>query len=379
MDPNQQRNISIEEAVAGLVSEMPKAVQDFILGPKKDQISLELTQKYRLHADQAGEFQHSFLMMLLGVVSPEEFAASLQKEKVPQEVINGLITDINEKVFIPIQNQERTAPAELVPAPQRQTAPTGPEWVQVNPVPQASSAAPRPLAQTPMYTPPAPPPSVSAFNQPAPATNAFVPQAPPNVVLPGSIPPVPTPPPVVLPPQPNFQPQPIEFQQPQAQPAYVPPPAPPQQYVPPQPAPQYVPPAPSPIQQAPQSYAGEAVAMVRTMSADMEAAKRGQQPEPHFISIPHPAQVPAPQAQPQYAAAPQQQPAPTQQPQYAPQQTVSPQWSTPGPSAAPSPRPAPVAQPKPQYIRPYVPPTPRIAPRAAAVPGSGDPYREPVE
>lgn len=364
-------------ALIGAFNTAPPYIQNFISSGKYAQFMEQLRTRFNLHADIVSDVSNEITMTMLGLIEPQELPGNLKTEaKVPEELIKPIVEEVNRAVFLPLQEELRKNP-DALKKPVAKEKPKE-QWVQITPVPQASSAAPRPLAQTPIYTPPVPPPSVSAFNQPVPAANTFVPQAPPNVVLPGSTPPVPTPTPVALPPQPNFQPQPVEFQQPQAQPAYVPPPAPPQQYVPPQP-PQYAPPAPAPMQQAPQSYAGEAVAMVRTMSADMEAAKRGQQAEPHFISIPHPAQAATPQAQPQYAPAPQQQAAPMQQPQYAPQQTVSPQWSTPGPSAVPAPRPAPVAQPKPQYIRPYVPPTPRVAPRAAAVPGSGDPYREPVE
>lgn len=358
--------MSVGEAVEALVSELPKAVQDFITGPKKDAVALELAQKYGLHADQAGEFQHSYLLMLLGVLSPEEFASRLRKEGVPESSIQGLAADINQKVFIPIREQERLNRDNLNPAVNpRPVAPAQPQWVQVSapPPPQRPLTPPAPLAQTPIYTPPTPAPSVSAFNQPASAPNTFIPQAPANVVLPGA-PAIPPPAPVPLKPQPNFQPQPVQRMEnpvPQAQ-APRPEPVVPQaaqQEPPPQMA-RPIPPTPAPVRMPGE----ETIAMVRTMGTDMEAMRRGEQPAPHIMAIPQS----APSSQPQWApSAPQPQPQPAQ-------------WATP-PSPVPTPQmPVSAPQPKPQYTRPYIPPTPRVAARPVPpVPGSSDPYREPIE
>jgi len=175
LDPD----LSLDEAVATVVAELPEPVQRFVTGPERDEVSLDLTNKYNLHADQAGDFEHAFIFMLLGLYSPEDFVKELRDAGLNESTIQGLATDVNERVFKRLRDEERRAgvaparkpavpvmevgprPPESPPAP----APVPPPQVQPVPAPQAppvpqiappaaqASAAPAPI---PIYSPPAP-------------------------------------------------------------------------------------------------------------------------------------------------------------------------------------------------------------------------------
>lgn len=117
----QELNVSIDDAVKFVMEGLPKPVRDFITSDERVKISQELSSKYHLHADQAGEFERAYLHMLLGVATPEDFVSALRKADLDQETINGLAADVNTKVFIPLREKERqatqTPPLPAKPAP----------------------------------------------------------------------------------------------------------------------------------------------------------------------------------------------------------------------------------------------------------------------
>lgn len=212
-DETTPQEMDINEAVATLLRELPKPVQDFVTGPERARVALSLSQKYNLHADQAGEFEHAFMFMLLGVSSPEEFVDSLTRAGILPETVRKLVTDVNEQVFVPLRKAEQGSTPALAPA--------------AAPVP----TAPRPA---PVSVPPAP-------------------------ILPGSTEPVPQ---AMAFPQTQAMPQPQAFPQ-QASYPYAQAPMPPQMMYPAPPAygmpygapvymwPQQPVPAPYPYAQAP--------------------------------------------------------------------------------------------------------------------------------
>lgn len=153
------------------MKELPKVVRDFLTSAERDKVVLDLTNKYHLHADQAGEFERAFILMLLGVERPEEFVASLSATGLTSDVINGLASDLNERVFIPLRNAELKPPAQKPQKPD----PLPPPSIEYQP-PQnlPGSSAPVPVAvpvvstATPAVVPqPAEHPSQAAHAAPA--------------------------------------------------------------------------------------------------------------------------------------------------------------------------------------------------------------------
>jgi hypothetical protein len=151
-DDTQAEDPSVADAIATLMSELPKPVQDFITGPDRARIALALTQKYRLHADQAGEFETAYIHMLLGISSPEEFVDTLTRAGISSEDVRGLVTDVNEQVFMPLRRAEQGSTSTPAPQP----APRAAMPAQI--LPGSSEPVPSPTpartAEAPVQTPP---------------------------------------------------------------------------------------------------------------------------------------------------------------------------------------------------------------------------------
>lgn len=166
MDTNKLEGGEINSAVATLIGALPPSVQEFIVGPERDRISLALTQKYNLHADQAATFAHAYLYLLLGILSPEEFTKTLSDAGIDQKIISGLTNDVNELVFKPLREKVQQPPASprSVTTPQP-TQPLVPPMTLVPPVPEltlppapiqapAPVIPPPPVVQAPVVPPP---------------------------------------------------------------------------------------------------------------------------------------------------------------------------------------------------------------------------------
>lgn len=182
MDSNSQaiKKMSVEDAMSVLLNELPKPVRDFVTGPERARIALSLTQKYRLHVDEAGEFERAYMFMLLGIASPEEFVDNLTKAGIAPEIVRALARDVNELVFVPLRKAEQspvatpvpptTLPGSNVPVPppiphRQEQAPLVPPPSLVQPtapqMPQymyAPPQMPQPMMYMPQYGMPYPPP-----------------------------------------------------------------------------------------------------------------------------------------------------------------------------------------------------------------------------
>lgn len=118
MDALQENELPFEQQIALLMEDLPAPLQKFLRGPERDAVSLQLSQKHRLRADQAGAFEQAYLYLLIGVNSPDEFVQDLKKAGIPDDTIRGLAADINEQVFKKLQREERMGPsAPVQPAP----------------------------------------------------------------------------------------------------------------------------------------------------------------------------------------------------------------------------------------------------------------------
>ena len=232
------------------MEELPLPIQNFLRGPERDRISLELTQRYGLHADTAATFERAYIFMLLGVFTPDEFVEELRGGGIDEATIKNLAADVNELVFKRLREEERqgtTAPRPSAPpaAPVMQigerpvppppvappvAAPPPPAVVTPpppEPVPMAQMVPPPP-APTPIYSAPAPVAADPRLYMRTMATDMQMAQGVPPTPAPSF---QPAPPPVAYAPQPVYQAPP---------PAPTPPVAPP----PPPPAPQFVATAP---------------------------------------------------------------------------------------------------------------------------------------
>lgn len=97
----------LEEQVAVLMEDLPFPIKNFLQSPERDEISLQLTKKYGLHADDAGTFERAYIYMLLGIFTPDEFVQELRESDLDEATVRGLAADINEQVFKKLRAEER--------------------------------------------------------------------------------------------------------------------------------------------------------------------------------------------------------------------------------------------------------------------------------
>jgi len=146
MNPDEE--LTVDDAVATLLDELPKAVRDFVMSPERARIALSLSQKHRLHADEAGEFEQAYMFMLLGISSPEEFVDTLTRAGIAPETVRALASDVNEQVFVPLRKAEQSQP--------RPTA----RMAEPVTLPGSSVPVPPPVPHRPEPAPLVPPPSL---------------------------------------------------------------------------------------------------------------------------------------------------------------------------------------------------------------------------
>lgn len=257
--------LNLDDKVAVLMRDLPEPVQNFLKSSERNEVSLQLSRKYNLHADAAGVFEKAYIFMLLGVHSPDQFVQELRDGGISEDTIKGLATDVNELVFKKLREQERTgAVASVTPIPpaRPQVPVMGIEIKEAMPAPAPPQPvalppyiAPAPVYQTPTPVPvsAAPIPNIPIYSHPPVARTMesdmelaaqdFRP-GPENQTMPAS--------PSFAPPVPAaYIPAPVQAYAapiPQPQPAYTAPVPPPQ---PTAPASSYPPPAMAPVRLTP--------------------------------------------------------------------------------------------------------------------------------
>jgi len=173
MNPEEEfDDADISQEVGAAMRDLPKPVQDFLKSDERDAVVRELSEKYQLHIDQAGEFERSFILMLLGVMRPEEFVTTLTQAGLTQDVVNGLAADLNTRVFMRLRDAERNTPSSAPNAPQK-PAPLPPPALDYQPA--AAPTLPGSPIAAPMPTPP-PAPLEPTMLEVSPVSQHIIPQ-----------------------------------------------------------------------------------------------------------------------------------------------------------------------------------------------------------
>lgn len=170
---------------------LPPPVRNYLASGKYTIVAKDLTAKHELHLDQGGILEREIMLLLMGIENPSEFMATLTGEaKIPEPVVKEIMMEINQGIFMPLQEEMRKGvevlgkkPPQIPPAaPARQPI--------VAPIPAPATGAgqstshfhlenklppsPRP-AESPAVRPIPPRPSAqvpvaaSALNAPVPA------------------------------------------------------------------------------------------------------------------------------------------------------------------------------------------------------------------
>jgi hypothetical protein len=165
---------------------LPRPVRAYLVSTKLYDLAQDFGKKYGLHVDTLGALSQSVTNMLLGFLTPAQFQAELHGIGIPDAAAASIISDLNEKVFKPLQEEMRSAPTEEAdeeepapePAPVFRPAPSTP---QISSAPAPLMPPPSvtlPGTGTPVPPPIAPPPSPAPAPRP-PAVPEPVPPPPP--------------------------------------------------------------------------------------------------------------------------------------------------------------------------------------------------------
>ncbi len=94
MDENTKKIISEH------YEKLPSYVRESLEQIHWDEEILAIGKKHGLHIDEMGTLQLETMMVLVGIVHPDEYPKSLQQElHIPKEKIDAIVADVNEKVF----------------------------------------------------------------------------------------------------------------------------------------------------------------------------------------------------------------------------------------------------------------------------------------
>lgn len=186
MNPEEDASeIDLDEAIGAALQTLPQPVRAFLTGNERDAIARELTAKYSLRVDQAGEFERVLILMLLGIISPEEFTEMLGDVGLAPNTISELAAEVNNRIFIPLRlAQTKEQHYQTTSGPQKPPV-IPPPAIAYNPAPTLPGSpmpAPMPRAVEPIPpNPQTPLPPTQPWTQPASAQETvqpFVPNQP---------------------------------------------------------------------------------------------------------------------------------------------------------------------------------------------------------
>lgn len=111
-----------KEQVLAAYNSAPDFVRAVFNDEKTTQVVIELRARFQLHVDNAGLLGKGVGHMLLGLISPDEFFKDLIEAKIPEKDAREIMTEINQKIFVPLREEMRKSPIAEVKPPQAQSA-----------------------------------------------------------------------------------------------------------------------------------------------------------------------------------------------------------------------------------------------------------------
>lgn len=197
-----QTTPNIEESIAQMMQSLPPTVRAYLEQERYSSIARTLTTKYTLAGNQPVILEREMMLLLMGVENPGEFAAALKDEAMlSDDVVQNIMTDVNQEVFIPLQEEIKKEAEAMrleqmknevmsVPIPTRsEETPVAPQKAEEVPLPQKApevvlprwTYAPPPQSPSYLYPEPEKKKNLSGGSaQPASNTGRAVPSAPPE-------------------------------------------------------------------------------------------------------------------------------------------------------------------------------------------------------
>lgn len=86
-------------------NKLPAPIRSYLIDDELGNIVQTLAQKYTLHVDVTGMLARSTSYMLMGLMSPTQLQTELVQAGVSSETATSLLTELNEKIFVPVRGQ----------------------------------------------------------------------------------------------------------------------------------------------------------------------------------------------------------------------------------------------------------------------------------
>lgn len=166
-----------DEEVNRAYDAVPEVIQQALGGDELYDFGEKMQTVYHLHIDTVGMVGTLIRNLLIGLINPTEFVSSLQEIGIEKSTVQQLTADLNEKIFIPLQNKMREVGA-ATPSPSAVQAIPAPAPVAEQPTPAAPQIAS-------VVTPPV---QIQRAAQPAPTPAPIRPRPAPYTPTPPSTP-----------------------------------------------------------------------------------------------------------------------------------------------------------------------------------------------
>jgi len=97
---------TLADDIKQLLTEVPPQIRAFFASGKVEIVAKNLIQKNQLHVDQGAIVGRELILLLLGINTPLEFTKALVEEaKLDQKIIDSIMQDINDQIFVPLQEE----------------------------------------------------------------------------------------------------------------------------------------------------------------------------------------------------------------------------------------------------------------------------------
>lgn len=93
------------EQLRAAYNKVPENIRAVISSEDTDEKIFDISQKYDLHIDTTGGLGKLTLMVMIGLLKPQEFIPELTRRlKLDQETANKVAQEVNEQIFKPIRD-----------------------------------------------------------------------------------------------------------------------------------------------------------------------------------------------------------------------------------------------------------------------------------
>ena len=87
---------------------LPPIIREYLAQGRYSTVVKNLMFKYQLRVDQGGVLEREIMLLLMGIENPDEFTQALVEEaRLDQKTVNGIVQDVNDQIFIPLQKEMR--------------------------------------------------------------------------------------------------------------------------------------------------------------------------------------------------------------------------------------------------------------------------------